>query len=351
MRNHALASLKPGRNPVSFLWAFVLLGMLVLSACRSVGSETPAAQGTATFTAAASPPVTQTATPQHVLLVVPEGIGGLASDRIRTAVDQLASGTGLLVEEQTSLPAQIDGEYALAIMLYPDQAFLEAARANADLAFVAIAALDFPAETNLWVIGNQGTGMESASFLAGYIAAMITPEWRTGAIESFDSWSGMQLDQAFVNGGAFFCGLCRPKYPPFYTYPASLAMNSLDESAALTVISTIEEMDLSTVWASYEVLQILSRFDLPGRTSFLGESRPADFRQEAWIAAVRPAPEQRLAELWGLIRSGAPAEQVGIPIVIEDINPSILTPGKLELARRVGDELAAGYIDTGAGGE
>jgi hypothetical protein len=348
---HARILLKRWIKTLSRLWVLALPGLLALSACQAGVGRTPTSQVTVPATAVSNPTATSTAEAQRVLLVIPEGTDDLTSTTIRTTVDQLTTSEGFTLEEQVSLPAQIGDGYVIAIMLYPDQAFLDAAHAHTGITFVAIAAVDFPAGANLWVIGNRGGEMDAAAFLAGYIAAMITPEWRIGAISVSGNQSGDKLGQAFVNGGTFFCGLCRPQHPPYYSYPALLPMNSLNESAAQAVVSTAEDMGLASIWAPYEVLQVLSALDLPARMSLLGEVRPGNISQDAWIASIRPAPEQRLAELWGLIQSGAPTEQVAISIVIEDVNPSVLTPGKLELAQQVRDELVAGFIDPGASGE
>lgn len=348
---HAWILLKRWNKPRSVLWRLALLSLLTLGACQAAGSGTATSQVPTPATAVSIPTATSPPEAQRLLLIIPEGTDDFTSAKIRKTVDQLATSDGFTVEEQISLPAQIADGYVIAIMLHPDQAFLDAARAHAGVTFVAIAAVDFPAEANLWIIGNQGMEMDAATFLAGYIAAMVTPEWRIGAISAPDSQSGNKLGQAFVNGGTFFCGLCRPQHPPYYSYPASLPMNSLNESAAQAVVSTAEDMQLESVWAPYEVLQVLGALDLPAQMSFLGEAKPESLAQDAWIASIRPAPEQGLAELWGMIQSGAPAQQVAISIVIEDVNPSVLTPGKLELAQQVRDELVAGFIEAGSSGE
>ena len=54
------------------------------------------------------------------------------------------------------------------------------------------------------------------AFLAGYLAAVITEDWRIGILADTSEEKAVK---AFKDGGIYYCGLCRPVHPPFFAYP------------------------------------------------------------------------------------------------------------------------------------
>jgi len=347
MRSPCSTSLPPGKAG----WRAVLplvLAALVLAACRGSGSQdlvTPTDMETLAYATVTPSPAPE---PQQVLLVLPPGSEDDFSRRLEAAIQQLGERDSLVVQKVSDLPAKFDESQRTIIMIYPDESFLAVVRRYPDRTFIAVAAESLPAEPNMWILGNSGSGMDQAAFLSGYIAAMLTPDWRIGALQSFETRGGRQLDRAFINGGVFFCGLCRPAFPPYFSYPAYVALNELSDRSARAALVTAEEMGLQVVWVAPELRPLLDALQLPAGFSFLGTSEPSSNLAGSWIATVRPAPEQRLEELWEAILAGAPAELVPIPIVIENVNSSVLTPGRLGQADQIRLELEKGYIGTGA---
>jgi hypothetical protein len=328
--------------------ATILLVGFGLAGCRAGVPATAVVPPTVTqeyiVTATASP----TAEPERILLIIPDGKEDLLSRELRQAVGEIVTSHGEILDEANSITDQRLDAYRMVIMLYPDEAMVQSARQNPPIDFIAIAAVDFPSEPNLWVIGNRGSGMDRVAFLSGFVTAMITPEWRVGAIESTESRTGFQLDQAFIRGGTFFCGLCRPEHPPYYSYPVSLSLPDIGEASAQAALSAGADMSLRSIWVPETVLNLMDRIQLPQQMAFTGVFRPAALSDSQWIATIRPAPEERLREIWDLIASDAPAEQLEIPILVEDVNDSLLTPGKIRMLEQIRDELVRGFIDTGA---
>ena len=54
------------------------------------------------------------------------------------------------------------------------------------------------------------------AFLAGYLASVITEDWRIGILADASEEKAVK---AFKDGGIYYCGLCRPVHPPFFVYP------------------------------------------------------------------------------------------------------------------------------------
>ena len=326
-----------------------LIICLGLVSCGGGDSATEAvlptvrAEPSATVTAGPTPP------PETVLLLSPETAEDLLVNELRLMLEEITATEGQRLELASTIANQPLDEYKVVVMPYPDEAFWGAVQEHPEIVFVAIAAVDATPEANLWIIGNQGSAMDQAAFLSGYIAALVTPEWRIGAIESSDSHAGGRLDLAFIHGGIYFCGLCRPQHPPFYAYPTSLSLSDISETAVASVFETGVEMGLHSIWVPESVISMLDRLQIPSQIAVMGVAKPVGFPEAQWIASVRPAPDERLAEVWDAISTGEPGEQLAIPILVADENDTYISPGKMRLIEITRDELVRGFINTGAG--
>jgi len=323
----------------------LLLGVaMLLAACRPGTPEpTPAPQ---VPTPVILPSPSPTEEPRRVLIVIPGSARTAAAERVYNVVLTLAGDEGLQVERTDAFPGELSTGDALVIMIDPDSAFFTAASASSQVMFVAIAAAGQQPAENLWVLG-PGSGEDQAAFLAGYIAAMLTEDWRTGAVEWSEPGSGARLDYAFVNGGIYFCGLCRPQHPPYVAYPAALAMPDLSGQAASATLAAAETIDLQTLWLPAQVMPYFDTLTLLGGMRFIGPEAPAEGLVDRWIATVRPAPEQALAEAWSAIRAGDQGAEIPIPLILEDVDSTLLTPGKLAHIEEIRAAVTAGLIDPG----
>jgi hypothetical protein len=93
------------------------------------------------------------------------------------------------------------------------------------------------------VIGTPGDRPDQLGFIAGVIAAMVSPDWRAGVISLSDTIDGRSARTGFLNGVNFFCGLCLPIHPPVYEYPLYFELPSAPGRVAKPPIiwSTITE--------------------------------------------------------------------------------------------------------------
>jgi hypothetical protein len=111
----------------------------------------------------------------------------------------------------------------LIVALPPDPGLAALIAAAPETQFLAVNIPGLEPAPNLSQIQAQGVRPDQSAFLAGYLAAAITQDWRAGVI-SLAGDATARL--GFTNGVYYFCGLCRPAYPPFPNpgYPLSVEL-------------------------------------------------------------------------------------------------------------------------------
>ena len=75
----------------------------------------------------------------------------------------------------------------------------------------------------------------------------------------------------------------------------------------------------------------------------IGTSMP-DPRPGGWVMTIRPDTIKAIQTAWPNLIAGQGGQNVQSPLGIADVDPSILTPGKLRLAQETLDSLLAGRI-------
>lgn len=331
-----------------YLLPFLLgLGVaLVLTACaggQDLPTETPQSSETASV-ATIAPKTSPTKAPPKVLYYQAGDLYPELGQKVLATLQDLTrdSGMDLVVSENQPGTAEL-AEYQVAVLFCPEESLLTSIQAVSGISLVVIDAVSAVQGSQTWMIGDLEAAREQAAFLAGYVAALITPDWRAGAIGSPPAEGEANLLEAFVQGGQFFCGLCRPAYPPYYDYPVAIPISSIEADSLELGLAEAETRALKVLFLDEGVAEILGTLS-SGNFQYLGLQSPSDNLRADWIATLRPAPEQALAKNWTLILSGSPVQSIDIPILIEDTNPELLTPGKLLLVQEIRDDLVAGFI-------
>jgi hypothetical protein len=189
--------------------------------------------------------------------------------------------------------------------------------------------------------------VDQQGFMAGVLAAMLTPDWRIGVISASDSAAGLAARNGFLNGATLFCGLCNPYHGPIVDYPLYIelpaAASSAEwQSAAQALLDkAVETVYLAPGVADPEMLSLLAQ----NNVRLIGSQPMPAGLQAHWVAAILPSDAGLYPFLPGLL-AGKSAGQVTLPLDFFDIQAAF-SPGKERLARQYLADLLAGYIDTG----
>jgi hypothetical protein len=192
---------------------------------------------------------------------------------------------------------------------------------------------------------------DQIAFLSGYISALTTSDWRVGVIGVDATAEGQAALTSFINGGVFFCGLCRSSYPPFNEYPTGVAVASLDGDSIGLGLDQLRDQGVTTIGIAPEfssvVVDLAMESERSNQISWIGPNPPDPENRGQWIATIQPDPASVFAEIFGRLSNGEMEISVPMPLAVRDVNDAILTEGKLRLVLEMRDALLQGSVDTG----
>jgi hypothetical protein len=322
-----------------------LLCVLVLSACGAKAPETPAVPPTETATPA--PTLTPTPSTPLAILVLPADMDKETSDLYQKTVYDLAQAAGYRFQVRNSLTAAevIDSTLKVVIALPPDPGVAALAAAAPQAQFLAINIPDVTAGGNLSVLSNTNDA-DKAAFLAGYTAAMLTDDYKTGMIIPKDNAQAQRAFQAFSNGMSYYCGMCRPFYYVNWTYPQSIEIPSDEKESAYGAYADylILQRNVESIYVYRDVAtaDLLTYIGTTGTMSIADVSpapRPAYF-----VMAMQPDVILAIQNAWPSLISGQGGTNVQSPLGLTDVDETLLTPGKKRMVEQVLQDLVNGVI-------
>ena len=339
---------------VTILTLFGILGLL-LGACdssRVTPVVTPTDVERVTLTHEPTPTLfpTSTPSPPRVILLASQETDPDLLSSIEAVISELAREGGYVVETRTTLSSEeIDASLRLVIGFPPDQGLEVLAESTEEVQFLGVGIPGLTQRDNLSVIGPMGFRPDQLGFLAGYISAVITQDWRVGVIGRSDTTTGQAVMNGFVNGARYFCGTCRPVFPPYVQYPIQIGLSEVQiQNAWQNAVENLIEAAVHTVYVSPEIEDplLLSALAESGML-LIGGRRPSDELLTNWVATLRADPADAVRDLWADLLGGQGGASVPIPMIILDVNPELLSYGRQRLAETILQELQEGFIDTG----
>lgn len=348
-------------NKKVFRVVIVLLFAVGVASLASCSGDIPLIQTTPTqtSTSTSSPQPTLTSTPTvtplppvGVLLAPPEADTRLVK-ALQTRMSAWMREEGLRFQ---TLPALELDDFALDTYQYvvavpPVDNLGTLVQGAPSTNFLAIGFEGFAPASNLTTIGGNGLRLEIQAFLAGYIAAMITPDYRVGMIGVADSPDYNTLQKAFTNGALFFCaapmGSCAPNYAPFYEYPLFTGLNSGGTAAEWRSVAQYLinlEVDTMYIMPGAGDDAMLRHLAESGVNMIGGRTPPQDVMNH-WVVTLAFSPLQVLDDYWPDFVQGNTGLDIDIPVSLEDVNSALLSEGKQRLVQEMLDEIYAGLID------
>lgn len=298
-----------------------------------------------THTPSPSPPPQARA----VLLAGPDADPEQVS-QLQALLGDLAAQDGLLLETlQTRTPNDLTPEVKVVIALAPDPGLASLAEAAPNTAFIAIDFPDPAPAANVSQVSLEAALPDQQGFLAGYLAAVVTPDWRVGVISSGDTPAGKANRSGFLNGVIFYCGLCRPAFPPFVQYPLSVELPGNPSPAEVQAAAdSLISQGVTTVYVPPGVGDtVLFEYLAQNGINMIGTLTPPGGMSAHWIATLRSDWQTSLRQAWEQAVGGQSSDGSVPVLAITDVNEALFSVGRQRIIEQVRDELAAGLIDTG----
>ena len=336
----------------------LVIGLAYLTAaCSSpptseIPTSTPQSEPTQTATQTAPATQTPTTAVGTIYLVTgPDADPAIAAD-LQPFLQELASTQGLRFQIREELSASELTAAPLVVVIAPYPDLPEIVSASPQTHFLAIGFPDIESGANLSVIKPNTVPADQIGFIAGFMAATISADWRVGVITEVDSDAGETISVGFMNGVFYMCGLCRPVYPPFPSAGYPLYVELPLEAGQADWESTanyLEVWDVQTVYiqptvASKGLYGVLAEagINIIGSTS-----APQEFRDN-WVASLRYAdPIGAVHDLVPELLANPDGQGIQLPLLITDVNPNWLSLGRQQSVEEMMVDLFDGFIGTG----
>jgi hypothetical protein len=289
------------------------------------------------------------------ILVLPADMPQKDQDSYQKLVYDLAQANGMRWQVLNTLtPADLTlagPALKVVIAMPPDPGLAALAAAAPQVEFLAVGISDLPVASNLSTIGATGIPVDQQAFLAGYIAGLIAPEWKVGILYQKDTPGGTASRDAFTNGFTYYCGSCRnPLFPqPSGIYPVTVPIPTDAKPGEYTAYADLLLRNVVKVAYVYPEIATPELLSYMAQTNMLiiGQSLPGEDVRPHWILSIRPDTVAAIQTIFPDLVAGQGGKVLPTPLFLADVNPDLLSEGKLRLVQEVLDGLQNGTIGTG----
>jgi hypothetical protein len=342
------------RTPVRvqrFLLVLALLGSMVaactLSKPATEGAPLPD-EGSPTFAPTHTP---SPAPPPLAILWAPPGADPELVAEAQRILSEVAVQQAWQVSQReglTEADLQADGEVAVLVALPPLQDLGALISSSPSTRFVTLGPTNLEASPNLTTIGASGAPPDYLGFVAGYMAAVITEDWRVGTISVSDTAEGQAARQGFLIGAKYFCGLCQQLYPPYYDYPLYYEqVSSTSSDAWRAAADQLIGLAVTTIYVAPGAGdQALLEYLAQSNIAIIGSVAPPEALQGNWVATIEADLVTALRDQLAPALRGESALSASLPVKISHVNGDLLSPGKLANVKETLSVLELGLIAT-----
>lgn len=328
----------------------LLLGSVLLMSLLGCGSNAPEPTASPEQTATPLPVPTSTATPASPLaiLVLPSDMASETYDLYQRTVYDLAQQAGYRFQVRNTL-SEVDLEPTLKVVIAfpPDPGPGVAALAAAAPAtrFLAINIPGVAVAGNVSVLANS-VQTDVVAFMAGYIGAMITEDYRIGMVLPQGDPQAVRTLEAYSNGMAYFCGICRGYYYLPYDFPQSIEVPSEEDPANYGgyPVYLVQQRQVDFVY----IHPALASPELLAYVGSLGAVQVGNAPQGAkplyWAASMQSDVVGAIQAAWPGMVAGEAGREIQAPLALTEVDPTLLPPGKQAQAEEVLADLLAGRI-------
>ncbi len=337
---------------IKFVLLFGLVLVLALAACTPGITETeePITAPETETPATEAPEIQETPLapvgPPTVLIVSGDGYDRSVFSRLESLVEAKAADAGLqLVVLEGITPEMITPEVQVVIGVGANLDINGLAMSSPAVQFLAIGDATTNVANNVSLIGDPANDMRQQAFIASYLTALVSRDYKIAALLPSDHPDLDVLGESYILGGRYYCGICQPLFPPYNAFPQWRGLDSEPgEGAFRPMLTNLFDIGVDVVY----VHQDLAEPDLFVYLNELGikaiGDRSPDMLRNNWVATVTVDPVPALQELWPDLLAGNPGVQKSAGIRLIDVEMGLISEGRIRFFNEVAAELQAGMI-------
>jgi hypothetical protein len=335
-------------------WLFIAALIMASCAGTSQGPENSTSIVTETPLPTATPADTPTPRAPIGVFLTPAGSDQNMVESLNPLLGEYLRNEGLryqVLPKITQEDFQRD-DYRFVVALPPFPELGALAKTTPGTKFLAVGFSDLEPAENISVLKPGGGNFDVQGFIAGYIAAMITPDWRVAVLSVQESEEALAARDGFRVGVKYYCGLCNPKYAPTginYIYPKyiDLPVDASDLEAGANIDFLVDRA-VQTVYVVPGVgTENIYRTLVGYQRKIIGSG--SDFKeeyQEFWVVSLEYDLVAALQEFWPAFLSAENGLEATPPLLLTDINYDLLSEGKVIQVEKILEEVTGGYIKT-----
>ena len=329
----------------------ILILMLIMALLAACAGNNSGEVQPPTVIPSQTPPPTATTIPTLstplALLILPVDMDKATSDLYQKTVYDLAFASGFRFQVRNGITPEdlADPNLKVVIALPPDPGVVNYAATVPNVQFLAVNIPNVTAGGNVSVLAPN-TQVELPAFLAGYTLAMLIEEYHIGMVIPQGDVDAQRAFIAFSNGMKYYCGLCQTIYLSLIGYPTYIEIPSTEDPSKYgsyaNVLINDRDVDGLYIYPSLASDDFLSYVGTQG-VYLTGVNSPEP-RPGGWVMTITPDTIKAIQAAWPQLIAGQGGQNVQSPLGIADVDPGILTEGKLRLVNQVLDDLINGRI-------
>jgi hypothetical protein len=271
-----------------------------------------------------------------------------SSRAYQKAVYDMAQGQGYrFVVLNTLTQADLEPTLKIVIDLAQASDITTLAAAAPQAQFLAINIPGIQPGGNISVLGGEATSIDKVAFMAGYIGAIITQDYHTGALVRKGSPDAEVIIDGMRAGQQYFCGLCNPYVGPFEAYPL---VQDIPEDAkpseygAYADILLRKKVDTFFIQPGLDAPELLQYLQTVG-VLMIGTQAPSK-AVNGWVVTLEPNYLEALQAAFPDLIAGQGGKAFPAPLSFSDANPGLFGLGKQKETRQVLNDVLGGLIST-----
>ena len=285
----------------------------------------------------------------RVVLVAPADTDPVIASDAETVLRELAGSSALEFEKREQVLAnEITPDIKVMVFLNQPDNLGSLASGAPGTQIVAITDQDWNPGPNVTIIRRRE---DHTAFMAGYLAALLAPNFRFGALLTAENPA---FSQAFVSGANYYCGPCASllyplnRYPFISTQPAASPAAVWQAGFDAINVNKINVLYLAKEAASPELLAFLATLDV----AMIGNQTPPAEGKSKWVATIYSDGITPIRGIWGDLLAGKGGKVLNAALKIFDnqyvsVGDGLvwLSQGKLNFAQKTMDLLRANFIN------
>lgn len=328
---------------ISSILSIILFTGLLAGCSRSQGTITAITPSATSVSTSETSAPTSTPEPPVVWLVTGPQVSSSMRQEFSSWLAARAEQDGMRFSEMDEFrSSDVPAQLRVAVFLFPGDEISSLAANLPETQFVVVTSSDLPTAANLTVIQTSGN---QAAFLAGYLATLNAPDFRSGGLFVDDAAGGLQ-QESFLNGGRYLCGRCSPVFTPLVPFPQSGLVPAGSSAAGWqSAFETLNQNRIEMLYISGEGLTSdFLGYLVDKNVGILSDVPPPPAFESIWIATVSSNPLAALETLWPEVMAGSSGKTVLAGLEITNVNSSNLSSGRLEMANKLIPDLQTGWI-------